>query len=289
MQRRCHITHDDYTYMFLPMHHIYASICHFMYSLITGHRLYLSSSTTNIVEELLEINPTVFCCVPLILNNLYDFYKDDIDKAFGTNIRIIICGGAPISKKIRQVFIDKKLCLMPAYAMTETSSACTLTYPHHVDLTSAGEIYEDIDVKIVDKDKNGVGEIIIKGDNIFKGYTDKSLNKRVFDENDYFHTGDLGYIKQKKLYIVGRKKKILITSNGENVHAEAIEKKIKAKDKNIVEVKAYIKEDKIAVNIYVKDDINPNIIDEYNLEAPKYEKISSFTIYNDSIDTRLKD
>ena len=289
MQRRCHFTHDDYTYMFLPMHHIYASICIFMYSIVTGHRLYLSSSTNNIGKELLETNPTVFCCVPLVLNNLYNFYKDNIDKAFGTNIRAIICGGAPLSKEIRQVFIDKNICLMPAYAMTETSSAFTLTYPYHDDLYSVGEIYEDIDVKIVDKDKNGIGEIIVKGDNVFHGYTDKSLNKKVFDEKGYFHTGDLGYIRNNKLYISGRKKKILITSNGENVYAEEIENKIKDKDENIVDVKAYIKDDKIAVNIYVKDNINSNIIDEYNLEVPSYERISIFTIYNDSIDTRLKD
>ena len=289
MQRRCHFTHDDSAYMFLPMHHTFASVCHFMYSIITGHKLYLASSTNNIAKELLETNPTVFCCVPLVLNNLYNFYKDNIDKAFGTNIRVIVCGGAPLSKELRQVFIDKNICLLQAYAMTETSSACTLDYPNNDDLCSAGDIYEDIDVKIVDKDKNGIGEIIIKGDNVFQGYTDKSLNEKVFDENGYFHTGDLGYIMNNKLYISGRKKRILITSNGENVYAEEIENKIKAKDKNIVDVKAYIKDDKIAVNIYVEDNINSSIIDEYNLEAPKYEKISSYEIYKDSIDTRLKD
>ena len=288
LQKRCHLTHDDYAYMFLPMHHTYASICHFMYSLVTGHRLYLASSTSNIAKELLETNPTIFCCVPLVLNNLYNAYKEDVDKAFGTNIRCVICGGAPLSKEIRKAFKDKKMCLMQTYAMTETSSSFTLAYPFHDDLESAGEIYEDIDVKVIDKDNNGIGEIIVKGNNVFQGYTNKELNKLVFDKNGYFHTGDLGYIKSKKLYIFGRKKKILVTSNGENVDAETIENSIKEKDSSIVEVKAYIKDDKIAVNIYVKGEIDSSIIDKYNEEVPKYERISSFTIYKDSIDTRLK-
>ena len=288
LQKRCHLTHNDYAYMFLPMHHTYASICHFMYSLITGHRLYLASSTTNIGKELLETNPTVFCCVPLVLNKLYSIYKNNIDKAFGTNIRMIICGGAPLSKEIRQVFSDKKICLMQTYAMTETSSSFTLAYPNHDDLLSAGELYEDIDVKIIDKDEEGIGEIIVKGDNVFQGYTNKKLNKIVFDKEGYFHTGDLGYIKNKKLYIKGRKNKILLTSNGENIYAESIENRIKEKDNNITAAKAYIKNDKIAINIYVKGKINNNIIEEYNKEVPIYEKIYSYTIYEDSIDTRLK-
>ena len=259
-----------------------------MYSLITGHRLYLASSTSNIGKELLETNPTIFCCVPLVLNKLYDTYKENIDTAFGNNIRCIICGGAPLSKEIRKIFKDKKMCLMQTYAMNENSYSFTLAYLFHDDLESDGEIYEDIDVKVIDKDNNGIGEIIVKGDNVFQGYTNKKLNKLVFDKNGYFHTGDLGYIRRNRLYIFGRKKKMLVTSNGENIDAETIENRIKEKDKNIVEVKAYIKDDKIAVNIYVSDDIDSNIVDEYNKEVPKYERISSFTIYRDSLDTRLK-
>lgn len=289
LQKRCHLNHDDYAYMFLPMHHTYASICHFMYSLITGHRLYLASSTANIGKELLETNPTVFCCVPLVLNNLYSAYKDNIDMAFGKNIRMIICGGAPLSKEIRQVFKNKNLCLMQTYAMTETSSSFTLAYPNSDDLYSAGEIYEDIDVKIANKNEDGIGEIIVKGDNVFKGYTNKTLNRIVFDQDGYFHTGDLGYIKNKKLYIKGRKNKILLTSNGENVYAESIEKRIQEKDNNINAVKAYIKNDKIAVNIYVKQDIDiESIILNYNSEVPKYERIDYYNLYLDSIDARLK-
>ena len=134
LQRRCHLSHQDRTYMFLPLHHTYASICHFFYSLYTGHRIYLASSTNNIAQELLEVNPTIFCCVPIVLTRLYEAYQNNIDKAFGKNIKYIVCGGAPLDKEIRKIFKEKKLCLMQTYALTETSSSFTLAYPNKDDL-----------------------------------------------------------------------------------------------------------------------------------------------------------
>ena len=134
LQRRLHINHNDRVYMFLPLHHTYASICHFMYSLLTGHRLYLSSSTANIGSELLEVNPTVFCTVPLVLNKLYDVYKENIGMAFGKNIKYIVSGGAPMTKEMRKIFKESGLSLLQTYAMTETSSSFTLAYPYKDDL-----------------------------------------------------------------------------------------------------------------------------------------------------------
>ena len=289
LQRRLHINHNDRVYMFLPLHHTYASICHFMYSLLTGHRLYLSSSTANIGSELLEVNPTVFCTVPLVLNKLYDVYKENIGMAFGKNIKYIVSGGAPMTKEMRKIFKESGLSLLQTYAMTETSSSFTLAYPNSEDYESCGELYEDIDVKIDKPNKDGIGEIIVKGDNVFKGYTNTKLNKIAFDDNNYFHTGDLGYIKDNKLYVKGRKKKVLITSNGENVDSSYIEDKILNLSNNINAVKAYIKDDKLAVNLYVLEDGDyEDIINSYNNNAPRFEQVEYVNVYKDSIDTRLK-
>ena len=287
--RRCPLTHEDSSYLFLPLNHTYASVYNFMYSIIKGYSIYLASSTANIGKELLETNPTIFCAVPLVFNNLLQAYQDKIAYAFGKNIKYLFCGGAPISKETRKAYKDNNLNLMQAYALSETASSLAIAYPYQDDLESVGSIFEDLDVKIFEPDKDGVGEIIVKGDCVFLGYTDKSLTKRVFDENNYFHTGDLGLIKDNKIYLKGRKKKMLLTSNGENIIASSIEDNIKNRNNSIQDVKAYIKNDKLAVDIYVKEKINiDEIINNYNSEVPKYERIDSYNLYLDSIDTRLK-
>ncbi len=289
LYRRCQFNHNDSTYLFLPLNHTYANVYNFMYSLIAGYSIYLASSTQNIAKELLETNPTIFCAVPLVFNNLLQGYKDNINMAFGKNIKYLFCGGAPISKETRKIYKDKNLNLMQAYALSETASSLAIAYPYQDDLESAGTIFEDMDVKVVDKDENGVGEIVVKGDAVFLGYTDRSLTKRVFDEKGYFHTGDLGIIKDNKIYLKGRKKKMLLTSNGENVDAKSLEDGIKNKDKNIQDVKASIKNDKIHVDIYVKGEIDASsIIEEYNKEVPKYERVKDYSVIKDSLDKRLK-
>lgn len=289
LTRRCPFNHTDSTYLFLPLNHTYASIYNFMYSLVAGYKIYLASSTQNIGRELLETNPTIFCGVPLVFNNLLQAYQDNVDKAFGKNIKYLFCGGALISRETRKIYKDKGLNLMQAYALSETASSLTIAYPYQDDLESVGTIFEDMDVLIVDKDESGIGEIVVKGDAVFLGYVDKSLDKQVFDKEGYFHTGDLGYIKDHKIYLKGRKKKMLLTSNGENVLAESIENGIKMKSDSINDVKAYIKNDKIVVDVYVSNDIDlKDIIKEYNNEVPRYERVSSYNIKKDSIDIRLK-
>ena len=260
-----------------------------MYSLVAGYKIYLASSTANIGRELLEVNPTIFCAVPLVFYNLLDAYQDKINMAFGTNIKYLFCGGAAISKETRKIYKDKDLNMMQAYALSETASSLAIAYPYKDDLESSGTIFEDMDVRISNPDNDGIGEIIVKGDAVFIGYTDKDLTKNVFDEDGYFHTGDLGYIKNNNIYLKGRKKKMLLTSNGENVMAEAIEENIKSRSKFIKSVKAYTKKDKIVVNVYVDKDIDiKTIIDEYNKDVPRYERVSDYKVYFDSIDTRLK-
>ena len=164
-----------------------------------------------------------------------------------------------------------------------------IAYPGDDDLESVGTIFEDMDVKVDNPDKDGVGEIIVKGEAVFLGYTDPSLTKRVFDDKGYFHTGDLGCIKNHKIFLKGRKKKMLLSSNGENIMAESIENGIKSKDKRINDVKAYIKNDKLAADIYSLEEIDVDkVVEEYNKEVPKYERVEIYKLIQDSIDVRLK-
>lgn len=290
LQRRTKFYESDVIYLFLPLHHTYAGIYNFLYSLISGLSIYLSSGIENIGKELQEVNPTIFCSVPLLYRKIYEVAQDKLKYAFGKNIRFLYSGGSPFPKEIREVYLQNNLPLLEAYALTETASSFSIDYPNDKDKDSVGTIFEDIDVIVKNPDENGIGEIAVKGDNVFIGYyNNDQATKNAFDENNYFLTGDLGYIKNNKLYLVGRKKKILIGENGENIYPEDIEKKLKEKNNNITHVKAYLKNNKLVCAIYVKEYENlDELIKTYNLECTKKDIIKDYEIILDTPENRLK-
>ena len=254
LQKRTPFTENDSTYLFLPLHHTYANIYNFLYSLLSGISIYLCSGIENIEKELKEVNPTIFCAVPLIYKKIYANNIESLKTAFGTNIKYLYCGGSKFDSEIRKQY---KLCGLPmfeAYALTETASSLSIEYPNKDDFESVGTIFENIDVKVINENKNGIGEIAVKGDNVFLGYiNNQELTKSVFTSDGYFLTGDYGYIKDKKLYIVGRKNDVIVGDNGENVYPKEIEKKLKEYCKDIVKLQVHLLNGKINYKIIIKN------------------------------------
>ena len=292
LYKRAPMNHTDICYLFLPLNHTYAGICNFLYSLISGMTIYLCSSTQKIFDEIQEVKPTVFCAVPLIYEKLYSIcLKNKLDPklVLGGNIKYLFSGGAFFNPKIRKYFKEKGLNLYEAYGLTETSSLISVEYPNKNDFYSVGTIFENIDLKIEKPDEKGVGEIIVKGDNISNGYFEnKELTDKVFDNNGFFHTGDLGYVKDNKLFIVGRKKRMILLSNGENVFPDNIEQLFN--DYELInKVKVYEKNKIIFATIYVNDEIDiSSIIEEVNSKLPKYSRIQDYEVVKDNIEARIK-
>lgn len=288
LRRRVQFNETDIDYLFLPLNHTYGDIYNFYYSLIDGYSIYLASSISNIAKELLEVNPSIFCAVPLVYQKLLDGYKENINIAFGKNIKYLFCGGAICTKEMRHAFKD--LNFLQAYALSETASSFSIDYPDKRDYYSCGTIFESIDVKIDNPNKEGIGEIVVKGDNVFLGYLDEELNKSVFDENGYFHTGDIGYIENNKLYLKGRNKKILVGANGKNIDVEALIKLLISLNDSITNVKLFLNKQKLNASIYViNKDINiKEILERYNNQVMKYERIENYELIMDSIEKRIK-
>jgi len=277
LRRRTGIGPEDSTYLFLPLSHTYGDIYNFYCALVLGFKIYLASSTDNIAAELLEVNPTIFCAVPLVYQRLLDAYKDHISMAFGKNIKFLFCGGADCTPEMRRAYSGFNF--LQAYALSETASSFAIDYPDDRDDYSAGTIFENIDVKIADE-KDGIGEIIVKGDNVFLGYTDPKLTAEVMDENGYLHTGDLGYLKGNKLYVTGRKKKILVASNGQNIDIAEITELLKSKSDNIVKVHFSLDGNLLNAVIYVSDtskDVK-DAVEEFNKEVPGNERIINYEV-----------
>ncbi len=296
LYRRAPMNQNDVCYLFLPLHHTYAGIYNFLYSLISGMSIYLGTGANNIAKELMEVNPTVFCGVPIVYRRIFEDIggnKESLRKAFGNQPKYLFCGGAYLDEGIREKYREAGLNLLIAYALSETGSSFAIEYSGSKNTSSVGTIYEDIDVIIADKNENGEGEIRVRGDNVFLGYMNNpEATKKAFDSNGYFCTGDIGRIDDDgNLYLVGRKKRIILMENGENIYPENIEERITRKNDNISKVRVYLYGRILRATIYIKEKDNIDygkIIREVNDEAVKNERISEFEVITDSVDTRMK-
>ncbi len=292
LRKRTPMDENDIDYLFLPLSHTYACISNFYYALISGMKLYLCSDTKKIAEELTEVKPTIFCAVPLIFERFYQICQEknvDPNMLLGGRIRHLFVGGANLQPEICKFFKEHHTGLVNTYGLSETSAIVAVEYHNEDDFESSGTIFENQHVKIDNPDQNGVGEILVKGENIMLGYyRNEELTHKSFDENGYFRTGDLGYVKNHKIYVTGRKKRLIILSNGENVSPDNIEKLFQ-KYHQISKVKVYEKNNSIFATIYHNEDIDAEkIIAEVNSELPKYARIKNCELIRDVVGARLK-
>ena len=278
---------NDICYLFLPLNHTYGSVFNFLYSLVFGFNIYLTGDIKNMAQEMMMVKPTVFCAVPLVCIRLYEAsvaMNVPLKTLLGGCLKYLFIGGSVLPHKLRQAYIDQGIYLMNAYALSETSSGFAIDYPGVIDMDSAGTLLEYVDAKVINPDNEGFGELAIKGPNVFCGYYgDRQATERAFDTDGYFLTGDIGKIADKKVYIKGRKDTMLVLSNGENVSAKRISDTVKEADPRIESVKAYVRDDLLTCDIFVKDRESmeedwQTVIDRVNENLSKYEKIRRFNV-----------
>lgn len=149
-----------------------------------------------------------------------------LKKANLSTIRIAISGGGPLSPSVFKAFNEFGIDFVQGYGLTETSPIIALNPKEHFKIESVGKyFYPHMDMKIVDPDENGIGEIYVRGPMVMKGYylmPEETAN--IISEDGYLKTGDLGYLDNEKyLYLCGRAKNLIVTSGGKNVFPEEIE------------------------------------------------------------------
>ena len=148
----------------------------------------------------------------------------ELHKNFGGNIRAFIVGGAAADPSVAKGLREFGFNFIQGYGLTETSPILALNRLEAFKDNAAGVPLPNVEIKIVDTDENGIGEIVAKGDSVMLGYY---KNKTLTDSaivNGWFYTGDLGIIDEDGfLHISGRKKNVIITKNGKNVFPEEIE------------------------------------------------------------------
>ncbi len=250
---------DECTFVsVLPIHHTYEMMCGQLGVIAIGGAQMINPSIKKVLKTFREFKPTTLVLVPLFLETMHKRIWDEIRKkglekkvraamkmnsgllnvgidirqklfgqitaAFGGNLKSIVCGGAPISPEIIEDFYHFGITVLEGYGITECSPLVSVNSPGKVRLKSVGTPVANVEVKIDYDEGQTTGEILVKGDNVMLGYyKDEVATSKVFTEDGYFRTGDIGYLKDGYIYITGRKKNVIILSNGKNVFPEELE------------------------------------------------------------------
>ncbi len=246
----------------LPPHHTFGSTVNFVGHYAQGCEIYISSGLRYIMGELKDYQPTHLVLVPLFVETFYKRITATAEKQgklallkrmmkmsnallkvgidvrskifssvlsnFGGKLEMIICGGAALNQEIIDFFESLGIVILNGYGITECAPLISCNRNEYRKKGSVGLPIVGGHVKIADPDEKGEGEICYKGPNVMLGYyKNEEATREVFDEEGYFRTGDYGKVElegdDQWIYITGRKKNLIIFSNGKNVYPEEIE------------------------------------------------------------------
>ncbi len=311
----------------LPPHHTFGSSVMLIGHMMIGSEIYISGGLRYVAKELKEQEPEHLVIVPLyletfyrrIMANLKEKKKEklvarmikvsngmlkvgidvraklfgEIRAAFGGKVKMIISGGAPINPEILNFFEAIGISTLNGYGITECAPIIAVNRSRNSIRGSVGHVLDIDTVKIDHPNEDGEGEIWVTGPNVMLGYyKDEATTAEALDSEGYFKTGDYGKLdKNNVLYITGRKKNLIILSNGKNVYPEEIENELVATP-GVIDIIVYEGQSKrgmehnaIVAEVYPdKEYIQKNnitdihahlqkYVDDYNRNAVPYKKI----------------
>jgi long-chain acyl-CoA synthetase len=248
----------------LPMHHTFEATCGFLFPLYLGATITYARSlkSKELIEDIKNSKCNLMVGVPLLYEKMYEgirrnlkklpltkkvlvnslytisqlanslgledvgktLFKSLREKAGLDTVHYFVSGGAALPPYIAEFFHLLGIPLFQGYGLTETSPVLTVNPPMAPKHSAVGIAIPGVEVAIRDQDSFGVGEIIAKGPNIFKGYYKNEKATAECFRDDWFLTGDLGWMDDEGyVYITGRKKNLLVTGGGKNVYPEEIE------------------------------------------------------------------
>lgn len=218
----------------LPFSHV-AGFKDLIGALITGTSLLIGSGFRHLIDDFRQAEPNCVTMVPAqaaFLNRLLEG-KDarEARLILGRNIRVLRLIGAPSSDTLREDFKRLGIDIQSNYGLTEACGTVSASYLKdgeiYVRPGSLGRIIPETEVRIDNPDASGNGEILVAGPIVFSGYLNDMEETGKMLENGWLKTGDIGRLdEENNLYIIGRKKNIILLSNGENVIPEEVEKEI---------------------------------------------------------------
>ena len=228
-------TPEDVILTVLPVHHVYCFTCDILLSLRYGNSVCVNDSLMKVAQNLKLFAPTIILLVPMIVSTIYKQIKHVsktmplipmkviAKKAFGGRLKTMYSGGAYLNPELITAYEKLGIKIAQGYGMTECSPRITTGDLSRKSNGDVGTIVRGCEVKIVDN------EITVKSPSVMQGYYKDPQSTAETLRDGWLYTGDLGYADEEgRLYITGRKKNLIILSNGENVSPEELENKLEA-------------------------------------------------------------
>lgn len=294
---------------FLPFHHIFGMVVGIMMVYHYGYPIHINHSLKYIMRDLKQFKPQTLMLVPLYVETFYKNIFDEVKKqgkekkvkramklagvllrfgidirkklfreitdSFGGKLDNIICGGATLDPYYVGMFHRLGIEVYNGYGITECASVISVNRNRTNVTGSVGQVIPGCEVRIADD-----GEILARGDNVFSGYylDEKSTKEGIID--GWYHTGDMGYIECGSLYINGRKKNLIILSNGENISPELIEQEL-SQMASICEVIVRGEDNRLVAEVFPSENVIDGDyetvisgdIENWNRNQPMYRRI----------------
>jgi len=157
--------------------------------------------------------------------NLGRVFFKEIHQRFGGSFRLLCSGGAKLDPDVARDFERLGFTILQGYGLTETSPVVTFTPLSKPKIPSVGIPIPGVTVRLVNPDAGGIGELVVRGPNVMKGYDDNPEATGEAIRDGWFYTGDLGYLDHEGyLFLTGRSKELIVTAGGKNIYPEELEK-----------------------------------------------------------------
>ncbi len=257
-----HVDENDALLCLLPLQHVMASIINVLLPLAVGGKIIFIDTLkrAEILEALEAGGVTIMLAVPQFFYLFYDQIQAELRKRsavtrrlfafllalnrvatrlglklgrllfakiyerFGDKMRLFVSGGSSLDPKVGRFFADIGFTILQGFGLTETTGACSATRANNNVIGSVGYALPGCELRIQDADEAGVGEILVRGPVVMKGYYRNPEATAEVMTDGWFHTGDLGKFDQHgNLYITGRRKEVIVLANGKNIYPDEIE------------------------------------------------------------------
>ena len=256
------VNSSDVFLSFLPLHHVFECTVGFLFSLYVGAETVFCDGIRHIPENLAEYKVSVMASVPAIYERLFKIIKKHLEKQgkveqilkdeekykdssmekkkevfkeihdlLGENIKLFISGAASLEPSIEEKFRRLGFNMVQGYGLTETSPVVAIGNKKYHKTGSIGKCVPSDEVKLLDINKDGIGELAVKGPNVMlEYYENKEATEKVLKDG-WFQTGDLARIDEDGyIFICGRKKSVIVLKNGKNIFPEEMETLINKED-----------------------------------------------------------